>query len=81
MIATTYKPIEISLAEAYWTILCNLSRNVRKILATKLEASLQSNTAPDWTSEFVGAWQDNISADEMIADIRNHRSANRDVTL
>ena len=34
-----------------------------------------------WADQFAGAWKDNRSAEEIIADIRNARTSNREIEL
>ena len=40
--------------------------------AIELRAELES----DWANRFVGAWKDSRSAEEIISDIRESRTAN-----
>lgn len=35
----------------------------------------------NWTSEFVGRWEDDRTADEVIEDIRGARTSNREIEL
>ena len=54
-------------------------------LIAKLSASLvdKDNTSDtsNWTSEFVGRWEDDRTADEVIEDIRGARTSNREIEL
>ncbi len=34
-----------------------------------------------WASEFAGKWEDERSADEIVADIREARTSNREIEL
>ena len=36
----------------------------------------KSKTESDWANRFVGAWKDSRSAEEIISDIRESRTAN-----
>ena len=36
----------------------------------------KAKTESDWANRFVGAWKDSRSADEIISDIRESRTAN-----
>lgn len=36
----------------------------------------KAKTEPDWANRFVGAWKDSRSAEEIISDIRESRTAN-----
>jgi len=36
----------------------------------------KAKTESDWANRFVGAWKDNRSAEEIISDIRESRTAN-----
>ena len=70
----------------YWNLLKNLSFDVKLDLISKLSASLiRKDKAKDtdgaWVAQFVGKWQDARSADEIVADIRDARTNNREIEL
>ena len=66
-------------------MLKDLSSDIKLELIAKLSASLvaKDNTpdASNWTSEFVGRWEDDRTADEVIEDIRGARTSNREIEL
>lgn len=55
------------------------------ILNSKTSASLLvKDDTPDvsnWTSEFVGRWEDDRTAEEIMEDIRGARTSNREIEL
>lgn len=83
--STVASHIENLQSAVYWKILKNLSENVKLDLISRLSLSLLKTPVEelqeDWTAEFAGAWKDERSAEDMIADIRNSRSKNRDIEL
>lgn len=71
----------------YWSELKNLSNSVKLELITLLSSSVdltetEQKSERGWTKSFAGRWQDDRTADEIIADIRASRNANmKDVEL
>ncbi len=74
-----------SISNIYWEMWKDLSSDIKLELIAKLSASLvaKDNTpdTPNWTSEFVGRWEDDRTADEVIEDIRGARTSNREIEL
>ena len=74
-----------SISNIYWEMLKDLSSDIKLELIAKLSASLvaKDNTSDtsNWTSEFVGRWEDDRTADEVIEDIRGARTSNREIEL
>ena len=74
-----------SISNTYWEMLKDLSSDIKLELIAKLSASLvaKDNTSDtsNWTSEFVGRWEDDRTADEFIEDIRGARTSNREIEL
>ena len=72
-----------SISNTYWEMLKDLSSDIKLELIAKLSASLvaKDNTSDtsNWTSEFVGRWEDDRTADEVIEDIRGARTSNREI--
>ena len=70
-------------ASVYWNMLKGLSSEIKLDLISRLSASLLKREADDahWASEFAGKWKDDRSAEEMIADIREARTINREIEL
>ena len=72
-----------SISNIYWDMLKDLSSDIKLELIAKLSASLvaKDNTSDtsNWTSEFVGRWEDDRTADEVIEDIRGARTSNREI--
>lgn len=52
-------------------------------LISRLSASLLKRETDDihWASEFAGKWKDDCSADEIVTDIREARTSNREIEL
>lgn len=51
-----------------------------KLLANSLMEGEKEQTASDnWAERFCGAWVDDRSAEEIVADIRDSRTVNRDI--
>ena len=65
-------------ASMYWNMLKGLSSEIKLDLISRLSASLVKQEADDkhWASEFAGKWEDERSADEIVADIREARTRN-----
>lgn len=76
------KPVD---ADTYWNMLKNLSSEIKLELISKLSASLLVKKAPlenaRWASDFAGKWQDDCSAEDIVADIRQARTINREIEL
>lgn len=74
-----------SASSIYWDMLKDLSSDIKLELIAKLSASLlvkdDTPDTPNWTSEFVGRWEDDRTADEVIEDIRGKRTSNREIEL
>ena len=74
-----------SISNTYWEMLKDLSSDIKLELIAKLSASLvaKDNTSDtsNLTSEFVGRWEDDRTADEVIEDIRGARTSNREIEL
>lgn len=55
------------------------------ILNSRTSASLlvkdDTPDASNWTSEFVGRWEDDRTAEEIIEDIRGARISNKEIEL
>lgn len=55
------------------------------ILNSKTSASLLAKDdtpdASNWTLEFVGRWEDDRTAEEVMEDIRGARTSNREIEL
>ena len=72
-------------ANAYWSMLKDLSAEVKLDLIERLSNSLLAkNKVGDeshWASEFVGKWRDSRAAEEIVDDIRRSRTANREIDL
>lgn len=77
--------IEYSESSKYWNLLKDLSEDVKIELISKLSTSLlkkrEQENIPNWASEFSGAWKDSRTAEEIIEDVRNARTSNREIEL
>lgn len=82
--------INISTAESaaskmYWNMLKDLSSDIKLELISRLSASLlekkESSETSNWVSQLAGRWEDERTAEEIIADIRSSRTSNRDIDL
>jgi len=68
----------------YWSLLKNLSDEVKLRLITLLSQSMTRNTkkktksdkeaTQEFLSEFYGAWEGDKTAEEIIAEIRSNRT-------
>ena len=59
------------------TLLTKVLKYVKSLTPAKKEKD-----SKDWANRFVGAWKDNRSAEEIISDIREGRTANsREIEL
>ena len=70
-----------SISNIYWEMLKDLSSDIKLELIAKLSASLVAKDNTSDTSEFVGRWEDDRTADEVIEDIRGARTSNREIEL
>lgn len=74
-----------SASNIYWDMLKDLSSDIKLELISKLSASLlakdDASDTSNWTSEFVGRWEDNRTAEEVVDDIRGARTSNREIEL
>ena len=72
-----------SASNTYWEMLKDLSSDIKLELIAKLSASLlvrdDAADSSNWTSEFVGRWEDDKTTEEIIEDIRGARTLNRGV--
>lgn len=70
-------------ASVYWNMLKDLSSEIKLDLISRLSASLLKRETDEthWASEFAGQWKDDRSADEIVADIREARTSNREIEL
>jgi len=73
--------INTTLIEGYLRLLGNLSPNNKLDLISKLTLSIKTDITGRKKSFFkaFGAWESKQSADEIINDIRNSRSFNRQI--
>jgi len=73
--------INTTLIEGYLRLLGNLSPNNKLDLISKLTLSVKTDITGRKKSFFkaFGAWESKQSADEIINDIRNSRSFNRQI--
>ena len=65
--------------QALWEYIksLSLSDSNKEWLAAKLQNSKSvSATTTPWTDQFEGKWQDDISAEEMIKQLRDARTTN-----
>lgn len=74
-----------SASNIYWDMLKDLSSDIKLELIAKLSASLlvkdDTPDASNWASEFVGRWEDDRTAEEVMEDIRGARTSNREIEL
>lgn len=66
-------------------MLKDLSAEIKLELISKLSASLlqkeSTSEKVNWVSRFAGRLEDTRSAEDIIEDIRNARSSNREIEL
>ena len=84
----TISPLINSAVEAniYWNMLKDLSAEVKLDLISRLSNSLLSKKSKareeeNWVADFIGKWQDTRSAEEIVNDIREARTLNKEVNL
>jgi hypothetical protein len=68
------------ITDEYFDFLKNLNTQSKKELIIALTNSIE-NDKPNETSlrDIYGAWEDDLTAEELIKDIRDSRTPNRDV--
>jgi len=80
---TTMKSIDINttLIDGYLQLLNNLSANNKLDLISKLTESVKADIGERKNSFYksYGAWESKQSSDEIIAEIRNSRTSNRQI--
>lgn len=84
MKATVVPQMNIPNMDTYWSILKNLSSDMKLELISRLSNSLLSKDQSiddDWVFQFAGEWKDSRSAESIIEDIRNSRTSNREIEL
>ena len=84
MNATIVPEMNIPNMDTYWSILKNLSSDMKLELISRLSKSLLSKDQSiddTWASHFAGEWKDSRSAESIIEDIRNSRTSNREIEL
>lgn len=52
-----------------------------KLISFLSDSLLKARGKERWADQFAGAWKDSRSAEEIIADIRNVRTSNREIEL
>lgn len=68
--------------DSYWQMLSHLSKEVKLRLIAKLSESLLEPSVKEKShlaDMFYGAWEDSISAEDMVDRIRESRNFNRTV--
>lgn len=71
----------------YWNIIKNLNSETKLDLINKLSASLlktvsnSNRPSRNWAKNLAGRWQDERTTDEIISDIREARTINREIDL
>lgn len=85
MNATIVPEMNIPNMDTYWSILKNLSSDMKLELISRLSKSLLSKDQSiddNWAiRQFAGEWKDSRSAESIIEDIRNSRTSNREIEL
>ena len=73
--------INTTLIEGYLRLLENLSANNKLDLISKLSLSVKTDSTDKKKSFYkaFGAWESKQSADQIISDIRNSRTFNRQI--
>lgn len=70
--------------DTYWSILKNLSSDMKLELISRLSKSLlnkDQDVGDNWASQFAGEWKDSRSAESIIEDIRSSRTSNHEIEL
>ena len=72
---------ETQILNGYWELLNTLTPNLKLKLIEKLSKSIdkESLTNNDRFEKSFGAWIDSRDSDEIIAEIRNSRTLNRQI--
>ena len=72
---------ETQIINGYWGLLNNLNPNLKLKLIEKLSKSVSRDilTKKDRFEESFGAWIDNRDSEEIIKEIRDSRSFNRQI--
>ncbi|MFC2087581.1 hypothetical protein ACFLSA_05435 [Bacteroidota bacterium] len=72
---------DIQILNNYWGLLSNLTPSLKLKLIERLSKSINKeiNTEDDRIEKSFGAWQDSRDADEIISEIRNSRTFNRNI--
>ena len=75
------RDINTTLIEGYLRLLDNLSPSNKLDLISKLTLSVKTDITDRKNSFYkaFGAWESNQTADEIICDIRNSRTLNRQI--
>ena len=84
MNATIVPEMNIPNMDTYWSILKNLSSDMKLELISRLSKSLLSKDQSiddNSASQFGEEWKDSRSAESIIEDIRNSRTSNREIEL
>ena len=72
----------VNIADNFWGMIKNLSADVRLELISRISNSLKSDKSADksdsWKLLF-GAFESSQTADEIIEDLRQSRSTNREI--
>lgn len=67
----------LSLIDSYWSLLKDLSADIKLKLIARLSSSIVEDKAKeecnDLADKFYGAWKEDKSAEELINEIRNSR--------
>jgi len=72
---------ETQIIDGYWDLLNTLTPNLKLKLMKKLSKSIDKETLTknDRFEKSFGAWIDSRDSDEIIAEIRNSRTLNREI--
>ena len=84
MNATIVPEMNIPNMDTYWSILKNLSSDMKLELISRLSKSLLSKDQSiddNWASQFAGEWIDSRSAASSFGFFRYSRSSNREIEL
>ncbi len=71
----------------YWNMLKGLSSDIKLELISRLSASLVTpneakvETNVPWTIQLAGRWHDSRSTEDILSDIRESRTSNREIEL
>jgi len=72
---------ETQILNGYWGLLNTLTPNLKVKLIERLSKSLNEefSNENDWFENSYGAWIDSRDSDEIIAEIRDSRTFNRQI--